>query len=171
MGREDLGPSISGGRGNERGDLATKPILTPSHLDPAIHEGAIEGEGEGSGHAFGVGILPSGEICGGRDTGGDAWRACGMSDLGRKTRRGGGSLSWGRELGARVGGAGSRAGYLAARLVRGRARGADACGMRKEDAWGGGGHGDAVDALAPPLRCSRDIYIQSKFKEKILKQI
>jgi hypothetical protein len=75
-------------------------------------------------------------------------------------------------------------GYPAARLVRGRARGLGwwgrglagdgwrvrrdwcACGMRgrwlaraacgEEDARGAGGHGDAVDALAIPLRCSRD---------------
>lgn len=72
--------------------------------DPAITEGStVEGEGDddGRGHAFGVG----------------------MSDPGRKTRRGGGSSSRGKELGAWAGGAGSRAGYPATRLVRGRARG------------------------------------------------
>jgi hypothetical protein len=148
MGREDLGPSISGGRGNGRGDLATKPILTPSHLDPAIHEGAVEGEGRGC--AFGVGIVPGGEICGGRDTGGDAWRACGMSDPGRELAAGEGVWCVGRgvrargripdsENGARAGSGGWRVRHAGGRRA----------GRR--------GHGDAVDALTPLLRCSRDI--------------
>jgi hypothetical protein len=65
---------------------------------------------------------------------------------------------------ARAGGAvWWRAGYPAARLVRGRWLARAACGG---DGWrvrhagrkthGGRGHGDAVDALAIPLRYSRE---------------
>jgi hypothetical protein len=108
----------------------------------------------------------------------------GRGRMWRKGSRGGGSLPRGKELGARAGGAGSRAGYPAARLVRGWARGTSACGMREEDARGacgmrGGrracaavgitapgerGHNITgrgvvrfVDALCPPLRISKDI--------------
>jgi hypothetical protein len=56
-----------------------------------------------------------------------------------------------------------RAGYPAARLVRGRARGRDWwgrwLGVRHAGRRHAGGGGGMVDALAGPLRCSRDIYI------------
>jgi hypothetical protein len=126
--------------------------------DPAITEGSVV-EGEGRGRAFGVG----------------------MSDPGRKTRRGGGSSSRGKELGARAGGTGGiPGGEIGARA----GSGAGACGMREEDARGacemqggrracaaagitapgergrgiaGGGMVRLVDALVPPLRISRDV--------------
>jgi hypothetical protein len=184
MGRKDLGPSISGGRGNMRGDLATKLILTPSHLDPAIHEeGAVEGEGRGAvwwRAGSGSGLV--GRVRGSRHHNGQRRRGRGRGQ--------GARLVWGLCLAARFVAGGAMPGARAACRIqggrraagegacrggvcrgggslvrgqgaraRGRARGgggSHACGMRGKTRAGWRGHGDGVDALTPPLWCSRD---------------
>jgi hypothetical protein len=99
--------------------------------DPAIREGSAV-EGEGRGHAFGVG----------------------MSDPGRKTRRGGGSSSRGA---VRGGGSSSRAecGMRGGRRKTRAAAGITAPRERGRNI-AGGGVVRLVDALRPPLRISRD---------------
>jgi hypothetical protein len=101
--------------------------------DPAIREGSAV-EGEGRGRAFGVG----------------------MSDPGRKTRRGGGSSSRGA---VRGGGSSSRA---ECGMQGGRRKTCAAAGITAPRERGhsitGGGVVRLVDALRPPLRISRDIF-------------
>jgi hypothetical protein len=106
-----------------RGDLATKLILTPSHLDPAIHEeGAVEGEGRGAvwwRAGSGSGLV--GRVRGSRHHNGQRRRGRGRGQ--------GARLVWGLCLAARFVAGGAMPGARAACRIQGgrRAAGEGAC--------------------------------------------
>jgi hypothetical protein len=98
------------------------------------------GQGRGQGRGLVAGGIPGGEI--------GARASSGAGLVGARAR--GRWLARAARL-VRVWHAGAMAGACG---MRGRWLARAACG--EEDARGAGGHGDAVDALAIPLRCSRD---------------